>query len=194
MASAFAGTIRQMPSTTAVRNAIALAIALWVTLGSPARGAEKVELTPREFKAAILSKLAPYIEWPGRTDGDAGAPIVIGILGDVDFRDLLEELLKDRQIRGRSVVVRRVAGQGEIGGCNLLFVPEARYGEWDKIRTGLNTKGVLTVGDSEHFPVDAGIICNLEPKHRMLEINLRLAKEAGLNINPQLLHVARVVP
>jgi YfiR/HmsC-like len=168
-------------------------LAMLIAFSGAVFGVEKIEMTPAEFKAVILSKLVLYVDWPARSGSPTSSPFVIGLYGDVDFREVLEGLVKDKQVDGRPLLVKPLESLTNVSSCNVLFIPEGRLGEWDKLRQTLDMKGVMTVGDAERFPANSGIICNLESKGRVLEISLRSAKEAGLHVNPQLLHVAKVV-
>src|SRR6266852_4836748 len=67
-----------------------------------------------EIKAAFLYNFTKFIEWPAQSFVDAGAPIVIGVLGDSPCAEALERLAKDHKVNGRAIVVRRVESVEEV--------------------------------------------------------------------------------
>ena len=155
--------------------------------------AESVGLDPASFKAAILSKIPPYIDWPKDAAPASDKDIVIGTLGEVPFQSLLAELLKNTTVNGRKVVVSAVKTAEEIGKCQILFIPAADTPRWQELRKTINTHGLLTVTDVEKFAPDSGVIFNLLVEKRVLEISVKNAREAGLSINSQLLRMAKIV-
>ncbi len=153
------------------------------------------DLTEKEFKAATLSKIPPYIQWPEKKQPPAGEKCIFGILGKSPFDDgLLEQLLKDAKIDGRDLVVKTFEGAEDLSKCHILFVPADKIARWQELAKSLDTFGILTVGESPDFAKTLGGVFNLSLlPERKLEINPKNAKKAGLEINSKLLKWARIV-
>lgn len=152
---------------------------------------KKVELNPVEFKAAFLSKIPPYINWPAASFTNAEAPIILGILGGDPVGEILDQLLKDKKVNGREVVVRPVKDGSEIAGCHILFVPSAQTALWLELRKTLDPAGLLTIGESNDFFQTGGVF-SLSAESRKLKVNLGNAKKARLEVNSKLLKIASV--
>lgn len=149
--------------------------------------------TPREYKvkAAFIYNFAKFIEWPPQKLGGGGAPLVIGVLGPNLFGDELENALKGRQINGRGIVVRQFDDVEAAKAAHLLFVS---LNDETKLRRALKEYGVLTIGQSESFTRNGGIITfTFENDKLGFEINAGAAEQAGLKISAQLQKLAKSV-
>lgn len=178
---------------TAIYRVLVLVLTLALPRNLGAEQPEKLDLTPREYKAAILSKIPPYIQWPDHALPASDKQIVIGILGKDPFDDLLEKLVKGRKIEGRDVVVKTIARAEEISQCQILFIPAESNDLWQEWRKGRDVSGLLTVGESKDFATKLGGVVGLSVEERKLEINLKNARKAGLQINSKLLRISRVI-
>ncbi|MES2571339.1 MAG: YfiR family protein [Verrucomicrobiota bacterium] len=146
-----------------------------------------------QLKAAFLYKFIKFVEWPPQSFADAQSPIVIGVLGINPFGSELEDLVRDRTINGRSIVVRSVQGGGSVKGMHILFVSESEQRRFEALK-GMLPANVLTVGESPAFAQEGGIIVfTLDGDKLRFEINMVVAGQGGLKINAQLQKLATVV-
>jgi hypothetical protein len=147
-----------------------------------------------ELKAAYLFNFAKFVEWPGKKGEDAGAPIVLGILGHDPFGARLDDLVRDRRINGREIVVRRFETPAEARAVHVLFIgKDAHLSPWDALGT-IRGNGVLTVGESPSFAAHGGIITFVIDDGRLaFEIDMDEADRAGIGISAQLQKLARTV-
>jgi YfiR/HmsC-like len=146
-----------------------------------------------ELRAALLSKLPPYIGWPDAPDG---TPLVIGVLGGpTPSARVLEQLVRDVQVRRRPVEVRYLADGAEVGGAHLLYVPAERTAEFAALPAE-RLRGVVTVGEDPAFLRQGGII-NLRPDPAgakiSLQVSLKNARSQEVRISTPLLRIAEVV-
>src|SRR5690349_4141682 len=81
--------------------------------------AESLEYT---IKAGCLYKFVQFVNWPDGAFQDKASPIVIGVLGDDPFRDTLDKIVRDREVEGRKVVVRRYRDAAQAREAHVLFV------------------------------------------------------------------------
>ena len=149
-----------------------------------------------EVKAALLQKLALFVEWPASSTATNTAPFTIGILGEDPFKFNLEAVLSQKLIRGRALKFCRLATiQDAIQtNCHLLFIAASEKGRLPEILNTLKTTPILTVGDTPGFG-EKGVMINLDVVGERLrfEINETTAEQAGLRISSQLLGVASTV-
>jgi len=152
--------------------------------------------SPNEYavKAAFLFHFAQFVEWPEGAFQDANSPLVYCTIGEDPFQGALDESLKGKTIEARALQVRHLKDGRDAQGCHVVFI-----GKTDKRRvtdelTSLGNSPVLTVGETEQFLRDNGMIafCMEENKIRF-NINLEAAKKANLKISSKLLTLARTV-
>ena len=157
-----------------------------------APGSEADSVIAREYKvkAAFIYNFAKFVEWPAQKLGES-TPLVIGVLGPNPFGDELENALKGRQINGRGIVVRQFDDVETAKAAHLLFVS---VNDETKLRKALKEYGVLTIGQSESFARNGGIITfTFEHDKLGFEINVGAAEQAGLKISAQLQKLAKSV-
>lgn len=144
-----------------------------------------------KVKAAFIYNFAKFVEWPAQKLADNTAPIVIGVLGPNPFGDELENTLKGRPINGRTVIVRQFDNLEAAKAAHLLFIS---LNDESKLRKALKEYGILTVGQSESFARNGGMITfTFEDDKLRFEINIGAAEQAGLKISAQLQKLARTV-
>ena len=176
------------------RCAISLVLA-WVVVSQSPGAPSSVELSPVEFKSAFLSKIPSYIKWPEGAFASAEEPILIGILGATadPVHTLLEELLKGRTLNNRTFVVQSVSTPEEIRKCKVLFVPAGQLENWQQLNLAEQARGLLTIGEHKDFLTKSGGVLNLSVEERIVEVQIKHARRAGLEIDSKLLRISKVL-
>jgi len=145
-----------------------------------------------KVKAAFLFNFSKFIEWT--TPLPQGEPFVIGIVGVDPFGDLLEQTVRNKTINGRSLVVRRYSNVKQLGPCHILFISASERNRLGSILQAVAGTGTLTVSEIESFAALGGMInFVLENNKVRFEINPEATARSGLQVNAQLLKLARVV-
>ena len=182
--------------TIAVAIVLHALVLLWA-VPSNAGAADGAAAAPGrecEIKAAFLYNFTKFVDWPAQTFANAGAPIVIGVLGDSPCVQALERLVKDRKVNGRTIFVRRIASAEQAKGTQLLFVGSAQEAQFAGLEPALHSLPVLTVGESPGFATLGGAIDFVPQGDKIrFEINIGVAERAGLKISAQLQKLATVV-
>jgi hypothetical protein len=149
------------------------------------------------IKAAFLYNFAKFVDWPPRTFKGPSDPIVIGVLGKNPFGDSLNEAVAGKTLGGRAFQVREVADAREAAACQIVFVSSS---ERKRLRTLFTQLGklvnsaVLTVGDTDDFAAQGGIInFKIEAGSVRLQINTEAARKEQLHISAKLLSLAEIV-
>lgn len=144
-------------------------------------------------KAAFLYHFAQFVEWPEGAFQNANSPLVYCTIGEDPFQGALDNSLKGKFVGARAVQVRHLRGIQEGQGCHLIFLGG---GDKQVLATLALLRGnaILTVGESERFAKEGGMIgfCLEENKIRF-EINLEAAEQANLRISSRLLTLAKTV-
>jgi hypothetical protein len=145
-------------------------------------------------KLGFLYNFTKFVEWPPDAFRDAGAPLVICIVGHDPFRQDLEAELRTRKVGDRPVEVRSQTSNDKLTACHVVFVPDTEKNQSDRILRGLEGSRTLTVGETEGFAVLGGIInLTVEDNKVHFEINRLAADRAGLKIPSRLLSIAKIV-
>ncbi len=165
-------------------------ICAWLCWAGAAGGADLLTTKPHDVMACYLGQFPAYVEWPTNTSVAAATPWRIGILGSDPFGEVLEKVVQDRKVAGRSFEICRAAKLPDLPPCEIIFIAGKDANEIKKILQQLGSQPVLTVSDYDHFLALGGII-QLQTRDtvRML-INLDAARSAKLKIRGTLLEVA----
>ena len=171
-----------------------LLLALVVAVSAEGEGPDRGPPPEYQVKAVFLFNFAQFVDWPAQAFPEAGAPLVIGVLGEDPFGAYLDELVRNEKIGNRPLVVRRFRGSQDMGECHILFVSRSPAGQFDKLVPELRGRPLLTVSDTENFNRLGGMVRFVTENGKIrLRINVDAAKESGLTISSKLLRWATIV-
>ncbi len=159
----------------------------------PAAAAETSHEYP--IKAAFLYNFTKFTEWPAGSFLDSTAPLDVCVFGEDPFGGALESIA-GKTIRGRRIAVHRVTSSEAAAACHLLFISASEATRLAGILESLRGRPVLTIAEMPGFARSGGII-NLKtnPDDRIrFEINVGIAKRAGLRLSSKLLDLAEITP
>ncbi len=150
---------------------------------------------PNEYrvKAALILKFIQFVEWPKDGGGANQNSIVVATVGKDPFDGALEQIVAGRQVGGKPVAVRHFGEANDLERCDVLFVATASDGELSKSLRRRGPVGILTVGESEQFLSDGGVIRIYTQGGTMrFEISQEAASRAKLQISAKLLRLAKL--
>ena len=143
------------------------------------------------LKAAFLYNFSKFVEWPQRAFSTPESPLVIGVFRANPFGGELEKAVGGRRINGRVIVVMVVSNAVAARQTNLLFVGAGYDSRLVELRDALQGSPVLTVGESEAFSKQGGMITfKLQGDSLRFTVNKDPAQQAGLKISAQLQKLA----
>ena len=153
-----------------------------------------VSMTEYQIKALFLLNFTKYVAWPPATFADAGSPIIIGLYGQDRFGDALKNAIQGKTISGRQIILQSIENDFSPGKCNILFISDSEKKHLGDILDKIKALPVLTVGESDQFLEQGGMINFVKKRGNIrLEINLDAARQARLQISSKLLNVADLV-
>jgi hypothetical protein len=138
-------------------------------------------------KAAYLYKLAPYVSWPAGSFTSPTDPLDICIVGNDPFGPVLDGVVANQRIDGRTILVRRMAKADRKSPCQIMYIggPPATVKEALQAVAGTP---VLTVTDGPEAP---GIVDFVMDQGRVrFRLNDQTAADNGLTISSKLLSLA----
>jgi hypothetical protein len=147
-----------------------------------------------EVKAAFLFHFGQFVDWPEETFKDASSPITYCTIGGNPFHGALDASLNGKTIGARPLRVQHFQQPQDMRGCQVLFIGVEEKKLLPAILAGVKGNPVLTVGESEHFAQEGGMISFLLEDNKIrFEINLETAQKAKLRISARLLALAKTV-
>lgn len=168
------------------------AAVLWFGIAKAARA----QGTAGEYqvKAAFLFHFAQLVEWPPGALSSFDQSIILCIFKDEPRQMELRSTLEGKAIGTRILHVRIMNRVEEIQGCNMLFISNDDAWRQTSILKSLRSLPVLTVGESENFLLEGGMIrFHLEGDKVRFDINVRDADLSHLKISSRLLFLATTV-
>jgi YfiR/HmsC-like len=181
-----------------MRRAMALcwwrAVGLLILLAMTRHTAAAQSASEYQVKAAFLYNFAKFVEWPPSGFRDATAPLQICILGRDPFGQGLRDLVNTKTVNGRKLEVDYMVDMQLARACHILFIASSEKARVKQILESMRGTIALTVGDTEGFAEQGGMINFLLDNDRVLfEVNRNAAEQAGLRISSKLLSVAKAV-
>lgn len=153
-------------------------------------------LPDREYqvKAVFLYNFAQFVQWPEGSFPDHGSPFVVGVLGSDPFNAYLDEVVKGEQVGGHPIKVIRYEKIEDVQDCHVLFVSASETQRLAPILSGLKTRKILTVGESDLFSRMGGMVSFVTKQGKIrLKINLEAVQAADLTLSAKLLRLAEIV-
>jgi hypothetical protein len=147
-----------------------------------------------QAKALYLYNFAKFVEWPAEAFPNAAAPLHLCVFRENPFGSNLEQIVEGKIIGGHPVTVVTVQNTDEVRSCHILFVSGSQTRQSIQILAVLRPACVLTVGESEGFVQQGGIINFVLKDDRVqFEVNQKAAEQSRLSISSRLLSLARLV-
>ncbi len=147
-----------------------------------------------QIKAVFLFNFAQFVTWPPAAFSQPDEPFRIGVLGNDPFDGFLDEAVNGEKVDGHPLVIRRYSSVEDAKECQILFISSSESQKMESILSGLRGLNILTVGDTEGFIRDGGIVRFVIKDNKIhFRINPEAAKSAELTISSQVLRLAEIV-
>jgi len=145
-----------------------------------------------KIKAAFIYKFTKFIEWTPESFSNDRDPIILAVIGRDPFGKAIDSL-HGRNVKGRKLLVKRIAGIEDIDKSHILFIAQSEKERLPEMLETTKDLCVLTIGDMEGFSGYGGIINLFMVDNSMrFEINVAAAQQAGLEISSNLLNLATI--
>lgn len=145
------------------------------------------------LKAAFLYNMTKFIEWPVQAFQSANDPVSICILGRNPFGSALADAVAGKMIQDRPLLVKTLPDAREGCACQVLFVSSSERKRYQAILATTAAATVLTVGDSDSFLANGGVVnLKLEGDKVRIQINPAAAEPHHLRISSKLLGLAEI--
>jgi len=155
--------------------------------------AQPQEAQEYELKSAVLFKLLKFIAWPEGVIEASNNKYILYVLGDSLVGESLQRY-DGKEIEGKTLEIHMVKKIEDIGPCHIVFVCSSERAQLSPIIKTLEERSILTIGDTEGFIQQGGII-NLVIKESRIrfEVSVKAAEHASLQISSKLLRLAVII-
>jgi hypothetical protein len=189
-----------IPPARGAARGLSVSIFSWIVLmalvlgAAPTIRAQAPVAHEYQLKAVFLFYFSQFVDWPPTAFTSPQAPLIIGILGDDPFGNLLDEAVRGERVNNRAISVRRFRSIEDVADCHILFIALSAPGQIEEALTKLKGRSILTVSDSDNFSHLGGMIRFVTENNKIrLKINLGAARAAGLTISSKLLRPAEII-
>ena len=163
-------------------------------LGAGSAHAQFGAPTEEAVKAAYLSKIGHYVEWPARAAPPGGGRITIGIIGADEVADNLSKLSAVRDSARATLAIRRLRPGDALDGIHILYIGDAWLARSSAMVGQAGARSILVVTESEGALARGSVINFRVADERLrFDISLASAERSGLKISSQLLALAATV-
>jgi hypothetical protein len=170
--------------------------ALTLAFAAQSRGQDLTVPEASEYliKAGYVYNFAKLVEWPAAAV-EKDQPMVIGVLGNDNFANVLTRVVDGKKIDERSFVVKRLKGTDyKTCHCHILFIGASEMARAEEIVQFQSTASLLTIAETPDFARRGGVIAlTLEDNRVRFTVNIDAATQASLNISSRLLTLANIV-
>jgi hypothetical protein len=148
------------------------------------------DVSEHQVKGAYLFNFIRLIDWPAAAT--APGPLPVCVLGESPVAAVLESLAA-APVKGRRLVVRRLASMTDVRACEVLFLSAGASNDLDGVVRALPA-GVLTVSEVDTDDRVGTVINFVVENDRVgFDVNVAAASRAQLAVSARLLGVARAV-
>lgn len=156
-------------------------------LSELAMSAPKVE--EGRIKAVVAYKITHFVVWP-----DKPSILKLCTLGSSELSEILGGVVKQAGKENKILVNTLKLGSDYTNHCDALYIRDLDESDVRVVLRNLKEWPVLTIGDSEEFARDGGMVgLYTEDDKVRFTVNIKAVKQAGLLVKSQLLNLAKVI-
>lgn len=145
-------------------------------------------------KAAFIYNFIKFVQWPGDMAIAQRSIFNICIVGRNDFGGATSVFKEGSTSTLQLRIVHKPSWKGKADDCHILYISDSEKRHLNQILSATSKAPVLTVSDIENFVSQGGVIGFTTDKNKVrLAINTKSAQAAGLEIDAQLLEIAKSV-
>lgn len=173
---------------------IAVVVTIAISAPASARSTADIQLNAQKIEAGLIYNFLKYTAWPQSSLSGSNPNMVVCLYGGDSFDGHLDPL-EGRTAQQYVIAIRQIYRIEQLDACHLVFIPQSRQGDLQKILARIKNKTVLTVSNIPDFAAQGGMVEFFTgADHRMhLNINTKAVRSAGLHIQDRMVKLAEVV-
>jgi hypothetical protein len=148
-----------------------------------------------KIKSTFIYNFAQLVSWPADAISNVDQQLLLCTYGEDPFQGKLESTVEGKQVGSLTFHIRHLNQvTSELRVCNILFVSKDESKHFASLLSELHNMPVLTIGESDTFLRDGGVICFTMRNGKIrFAINLEAADRCRLKISSRLLLLAEKV-
>lgn len=163
-------------------------LALLVLSSAPVQAVDKADLV----KAAIIEKVARFIEWPGQAGSPVPAAFQICTAGDHPLLPAIRVYYENIVLAERPVVIQVLRKGDALNGCRIFYAKDTA--DLPRLRASAEAGHVLLIAEGSDMAKAGMHVGFYTDMNRLrIEVNRKSLEAAGLKASFRLLEVAKVV-
>jgi|JFJP01.1.fsa_nt_gi YfiR/HmsC-like len=144
-----------------------------------------------QIKAVFLFNFVSFITWPANSFKQESDPFRVCIFGEDPFGTVLDLTIENHTVEGREMKILRLKDLPTIRNCQILFISDSEQARQKDILKTIRALPILSVGDSENFIQQGGMIKFFSHNNKIrLGVNPDALETVGLKANANLLNLA----
>ena len=145
-------------------------------------------------KAEFIERFCRFVDWPDAVFAGTDAPFVVAVLGKGPVAAELDEVARQRTVKGRRLDVRRVEHPDQLAGAHTVWISSDAVDLLDAVLARTHARPVLTVADTPGA-AERGVLINLrrDGPYVRFDINLGEVQASGLRFSSKLLRLGKLV-
>lgn len=180
-----------------IAGALLLAFASRAALGAAEPAPAPDRLPPAveyQIKASFIYTVAKFVDWSPSVFPPPGTPLTFGIVGSDAVSEAIASELHGKKVHDRDLIVRRLPSLDHAKGCQIVYIADASGMSLPGLLEQLDSAGVLTVGESQDFAAQGGVLSlRMQDTLVQFDVNMVAAQRAGLTISSKILRLGRVL-
>jgi uncharacterized protein DUF4154 len=159
-----------------------IVVVLVALVAAPRKSSRLSQPSEYQLKAAFLLNFAKFTDWPE----SPAAPLAICVFGKDPFGSALDDVLLNKTVAARPVVVKRLRDKAEARHCQMVSICSGEYEYLRGILESLRGASALVVGESDGFAASGGIVeFTLEQNHVRFHDQHRRRRASELEVQPE---------
>lgn len=133
-----------------------------------------------EVYSMMVYNFIKYVQWPDHT---TGGEFVIGVVGNNDVYETLNNWYGGKPRGGKTYVIKKFNSAAEMGECHVVFIDRNKSNEFDAIQNKVKGKGTLVITDKNGLG-QKGSAINFKNEDNKLrfELNQRAIEASNLKV------------
>jgi hypothetical protein len=171
-----------------------LTVLTLLLLLAPAGRGQAGSFAELEVRAVYLYNFAAFVDWPDTAFASPSSPLRYCVLGTPALRAKVRQVLEGESAAGRPLELADVEGATGWRSCHLIYFDHSALPRASHILSEVARNPTLTVGESEAFARQGGMIGLVRKGERLRSyINRDVIAETGIRISSKLLRISTLV-
>lgn len=143
-----------------------------------------------KFKALYIYNFTKHVEWPGLNNDD---DFIICVLGNSPIYQHLTEVVSQRKVAGKNIIVQTITDLSTIPKCHILYISHSKKSLIDEAKSKLNNGTLIVTDKKGQIPQGASICLFEDNGHLKFEISKNNISNSGLRVSSELINLGILI-